>query len=212
MKMPLFRHCKPEIATTASYSCNDGVWIALFIILFLPLTLHAETPVIYSKTVIKIIPKQVQIFKEEGKKEDKNNEKKAGDSKTGDMLPNLKRVTKEFNVEVRPLSFITQHDFISSQPFTDKEGMMMMVDPVQIAELKSSNLFGKIDVLFVSEDGVISKIAPNLTLSELAEPVSSEKPIKAFIFLKNDMARISDIKPNDIIENPIFKSHPIILQ
>ena len=187
-------------------------FIILVISLLLPITIFAETPVIYSKTIIKIVPSQIQIAKEDGKKTDKNEEKKAVDSKTGDMLPNLKRISKEFSVEIRPLSFLTQHDFISSQPFTDKEGMMMLVEPVQISELKSSNLFGKVDVLFVSEDGVVTKIAPNLNLAELAEPVSSEKPIRALIFLKNNMAKISDIQPSDIIENPIFKSHPVILQ
>lgn len=176
--------------------------------LLISATTYAGTPVIYSKTLIKIIPKQSQTNSETVKKDSRN----ASDSKISDMLPTLKRTAKEFSVEIRPISFLSQKDFISNQPFTDREGMMIMVESPQILQLKASSLFGKVDVLFVTEDGKILDIMPNITISDLTDPISSEKPIKAFIFLQNNMTKTSDIKTGDIIENAIFKSHPTILQ
>ena len=115
-------------------------------------------------------------------------------------------------MEVRPLSFLEQRDFIAHQPFTDKEGMMLLVDPPAPAQLKSSNLLGKMDVLFVLEDGKIDKIAPEISLPELEEPLTSDKPIRVFVFLKAGQAQASDIRPGDRVDNPLFKTHPIILQ
>lgn len=188
-------------------------FISLVLLIVLPYAAHAYSPLTYSKTVIKIVPadegKPIVQPSQAGKTD---GDKKAEDSKTSDLLPSLHRVEKEFTVEVRPLAFLEQKDFIAHQPFTDKEGMMMVIDPASPEQLKSSNLMGKIDVLFVLEDGTIEKIAPDIDLSTLAEPVPSEKPVRAFVFLKAGMAQQSDIKPGDHVVGYLFKTHPIILQ
>ena len=181
----------------------------LFILLLLPAFLaYADAPLIYSKTLLKITP----AFETLNPRAKVADDKTAADSRVSDFLPNLERVTKEFTVEVRPLSFLDQHDFIAHQPFTDKEGMMMLVEPPAPAALKSANLIGKIDILFILEDGIIEKIAPNLALNELGEPLTSEKPVRAFVFLKAGQAQASDIRPGDRVDNPWFRTHPVILQ
>jgi len=175
---------------------------------------YAYTPLTYSKTVIKIVPADDSATnekKDDGKKKS-DDDKKAGDAGTGNLLPALHRVEKEFTVEVRPLSFLEQRDFIAHQPFTDREGMMMIIDPPAQEQLKSSNLLGKIDVLFVLEDGTIEKIAPGIDLSTLAEPLATDKPMRAFVFLKADTTQSNDIRPGDHIVGYLFKTHPVILQ
>ncbi len=166
-------------------------------------------PVIYTKTTIKIIPKadKTKVELQPAEKKDEKEE-----SKPTEVLPVLPRVTKEFTVEVRPIEFLGQHDFISHQPFTDKEGMMILITPPQIVALKSANLLAKVDVLFVMEDGLISQIAPNLSLPGLAEPIETEKSVHAFVFLKAGTAKESDIAPGDTLESPLFKTHPIMLE
>ncbi len=196
------------------FARNDILWfLMLMVCLVTSAPALAYTPLIYSKSVIRIVP--VDDTKADSKKEDekkKGDGKKAEDSKVSDLLPSLYRVGKEFTVEVRPMSFLEQHDFIAHQPFTDKEGMMMVIDPPEKEQLRSSNLLGKIDVLFVLEDGTIDKIAPNLALTELVEPINTEKPVKAFVFLKAGMAQASDIRPGDHVAGTLFKTHPVILQ
>lgn len=191
-------------------------FIAICLLLLFPvMPVLADAPLVYSKTSIRIIPSP-QSIKSDGKQEEdkqkKEIDKKAGESNADDLLPSLHRVTKEFMVEVRPLSFLDQHDFMAHQPFTDKEGMMMLIDSHTSVQLKSSNLLGKVDVLFVLDDGVIERIAPELVLPELAEPLTSDKPIRAFIFLKDGMVKQSDIRPGDSVEGAVFKTRPVILQ
>lgn len=184
--------------------------LSVFLLLLLPFSqASADAPLVYSKTVITIVPAPELSKPQSNKKAD---DKKISDSKTIDLLPETRRVTKEFTVEVRPLSFLSEHDFIAHQPFTDKEGMMMLIDPPAPTQLKSSNLLGKVDVLFVLEDGIIDKIAPDLSLPELEEPLASDKPVRAFVFLKPGQAQASDIRPGDRVENPLFKTHPFVLQ
>lgn len=181
--------------------------LALLIFWLLPLSAgYAYNTLTYSTTVIKIIPAN------EPAAANKNNDQKTVDARTSDLLPALHRAQKEFTVEVRPLSFLAQKDFISHQPFTDREGMMMIIEPPAQEQLRSSNLIGKIDVLFVLEDGTIEKIAPDIDLTQLAEPLTTDKPVRAFVFLKAGMAQASDIKPGDHIAGSLFKSHPVVLQ
>ncbi|HEU5046260.1 MAG TPA: DUF192 domain-containing protein [Rickettsiales bacterium] len=176
---------------------------------------YADTPIIYSQAVIKIVPSPASLKEEslkEAEKSKTDTNKKAGDSSAADFMPILHRVVKEFTVEIRPLSFLQQHDFIAHQPFNDREGMMTLIDPPAKAQLKSSNLLGKVDVLFVKEDGIIDKIAPELSLPDLSEPIDSDKPIRAFIFLKDGAAQASDIRPGDSVEGSVFKAPPVILK
>jgi len=174
--------------------------------LLLPAAYAAEQPaLVYSRTTIRIIPKSDEKMVQA-------EEKKNPANKPEEVLPVLPRVAKEFTVEVRPLSFLAQRDFIAHQPFTDKEGMLFLIDPPQTAALSSANLLAKVDVLFVREDGFIAKIVPSLALPTLAEPIDSQTPIHAFIFLKAGMAESSDIKPGDHIQSALFTPRPVILE
>jgi len=171
--------------------------------------INQSPPVIYTRTILKFIPKHAHS-KVETVKEVK--EEKQGDSKPTEILPSLPRVAKEFDVEVRPLGFLAQHDFLAHQPFTDKGGMLILIDPPQRIALTSTNLLAKVDVLFVTEDGLITQIAPDVLLPGLQEPIDTENPIHAFIFLKAGMAKASDIEPGDHVESTVFKTHPVLLE
>ncbi len=175
----------------------------------------AYVPLIYSKTLIRIVPAEdsgAAASREPTKNGKDETGKTLGDSKTSDLLPSLHRIAKEFTVEVRPMSFLDQKDFIAHQPFTDREGMMMVIDPPAQEQLKSTTLVGKTDVLFVLDDGTIEKIAPQIDLSQLSEPLATDKPVRAFIFLKAGTAQQADIRPGDHVVGFLFKTHPVILQ
>lgn len=176
----------------------------LFIILIPFAVVSAEpTPIVYSRILLKIIPTSQPVSTT---KEQKENAKKSVAE-----LPPTPRNTKTYTVNVRPLQFLAQRDFISHQPFTDKGGMLILIDPPEVATLQSSNLLGTVDVLFISPDGIIIKIIPNVSLSALEEPISTEKPVRAFVFLKGQTAKTDHIQPGDRIENSLFKSNPLIL-
>jgi len=182
--------------------------LSFLLLLFYASVSYASSPLVYSKTVITILPASEGIRQGNNKEEGK----KAEDSKLGDLIPGTRRTRKEFTVEVRPLSFLNQNDFISHQPFRDKEGMMFIIDPPDIVPLKSSNILGEVDIVFVSEDGIIEQIAPHIDLSDINEPIQSDKKVKAIIFLGKGSTSANDIRPNDHIESQFFKTHPVILQ
>jgi uncharacterized membrane protein (UPF0127 family) len=166
-----------------------------------------QSPVVYSRTILKVVPASSSAAdaKEQTKKKT-DDAKKATTSVTGT------RTTKEYTVDVRPLQFLAQRDFIAHQPFSDKGGMLALITPAQVTELKSSNLLGNVDVLFVAPDGLITKIMPNLSLPALEEPISSETPVRAFVFLKGQTAKTDDVQPGDHIDNPLFRPHPVVLE
>ena len=189
-----------------------SILFAIFISL-LGSAAFAGTLPLYSRTTVKIIPAKVSVISvspQENK--EKQEPKKAVDSKISDFMPGLRRVAKEFAVDVRPTNFLEQRDFMSIQPFKDNEGMLLVIDPPEAKQLKSNNLLGKVDILFVDVNGSITQIAPDISLADLDQPLQSEKTIHGILFLKAGTAKEDDIVPGDKVENSLFKSQPIILQ
>ena len=189
--------------------------LIILLCFFMHNTALAGSPLVYSKTIIKIIPSELKpriLERSDAPSKTNNDDRKAKDTKANDLMPMLKRNAKEFTVQVRDLSFLKQRDFIAIQPFNDKEGMMMLVDEGKKARIESSNLLGKFDILFISPDGIIELVAPEISLSGLGEPLESSKDIRAVIFLKSNITEQNDIRPGDRIENDMFKTHPIILE
>lgn len=182
--------------------------IALLFLFSFPVAAEDQTSFIYTKTLLKIVPHTTPQVLEPANKMPKNE----GMIDPATLMPSLKRVTKEFTVEVRTPAFLKQTDFISHQPFTDKEGMLILVDPPALAELGPTRMITTADILFVDQDGIIIKIAPELKLSALTEIISSDKPIHAFVYLKAGEVSASDIQLGDRIENSYFKTHPVVLQ
>ena len=166
---------------------------------------------IYSKTILRIVPgaqaQQADAPLKENKEADKKNT-----AAPEVFMPQLKRSPKEFTVEVRTPSFLSQKDFILHQPFTDRQGMLILVDPPAIAEVTATRMIASADVLFINEDGAIVKIAPRLKLSDLTESIGSGGPIRAFVYLKPGTTEANDIQVGDRIENTYFKTHPVVIQ
>jgi uncharacterized membrane protein (UPF0127 family) len=174
--------------------------------------LFAQNALYYNKTTIKIVAAEnvatingVRILQN-------NNDKKAQDTKSSELMPAVIRVSKEFAISIRPITILDQQDFLVIEPFTDKDGMMILINESDKQELKSSNFMGKTDILFVSPTGIIEQIAPDIALADLDEPLKANKKIRAFIFLKSKMTEINDIRPGDKVESSIFKTNPVILE
>jgi len=175
--------------------------IPLLLLIASPSLAQRSEPFVYSKTLVKIVPKSTEPGPSQ-----------AGAPDITKMLPTLKRVPKEFTVDVRPAEFLKQRDFISMQPFSDRGGLFILFDPPAEAQVTQTKMISIADVLFIDADGNITKIAPSLKLSSLTETIDSGGPIRALLFLKAGTTVSSDIGVGDKIENEHFKSHPIILQ
>jgi uncharacterized membrane protein (UPF0127 family) len=175
-----------------------------------------EMTFVYTKTVLKIIPRVEIVATEPVVPDDSKKSAKTDDdasTKTPDnLMPKLKRTPKEFTVELREPSFLDQKDFIAHQPFDDKEGLMILITPPRQAQLSSTHMIASADVLFVDADGIIVKIAPQVDLFKLAERIDSDKPIRAFVYLKAGAVADNDIRIGDRLENTYFKTHPVVIE
>jgi uncharacterized membrane protein (UPF0127 family) len=175
-----------------------------------PVLANGQIVFVYSKTVIKIIPGHTTPRLESNTGKDASQKKDGADAVN--MMPELQRAPKEYKVEVRAPSFLETKDLILHQPFADKEGMLILINPPAETELKATRMINSADVMFVDSDGYIIKIAPSLDLTNLSETIGSGKPIHAFVFLKSGTCSSDDIQIGDRIENDAFKTHPTIIQ
>lgn len=122
------------------------------------------------------------------------------------------RVPIDFTVEIKSPDYLQQTDFITHGDMPPHEGIFIQMDPVAIATITATHMVGKSDVIFVNEDGFITKIAPNLDLEELVEPISSGQPVLGVLYVKAGTVEEDRIVPGDHFENPMFKTHPVTIQ
>lgn len=95
-------------------------------------------------------------------------------------------------------------------PEAKKAAMLTHARPV-VARVSSADGFAAVDVLFVDKYGAIRQIAPNLVPAELAEPISSEAPMLAVIYLKAGTVAALNIQPNDSVSHAIFAKKPVVI-
>lgn len=117
-----------------------------------------------------------------------------------------------FIVDVRTPDFLDQDDVISQTVFAEREGLLISIDPPAVASLSGTQILGKADVIFINEDGYITRIAPKLNVNALREPISSGKPVRAILYLNSGSVEKERIIPGDRFENSMFKTYPEIIQ
>ena len=172
-----------------------------------------QSTFVYSKTTIKINPKNPEMSPEpQGTEKSVNPENVGGVLDPAVMMPALQRTPKEFVVDLRTQDFLQQKDFIVMQPFADREGMMILIEPAARFQLKATRMISSADVLFADSDGYITKMAPDLKFPTLTETIDSDKPIHAVIYLKSGTIASSDIQIGDRVENMNFQTHPVVIQ
>jgi uncharacterized membrane protein (UPF0127 family) len=118
----------------------------------------------------------------------------------------------EYTVDVKSPDYFNQDDVISQTTFADRDGLLILIDPIGVAAVASTNLLSTVDILFINEDGYITKIAPKLNVRDLQENISSGKAIRALLYLKPGGVEQERIELGDRFEGSLFKTHPTIIQ
>lgn len=150
--------------------------------------------------------------KEKG--DEKEKQEKAGeDGKAAENEQEThERTPIEFSVESKSPDFLAQDDFISHDSFPTHEGLLIVLDPAGDYSLTATRMVSTSDILFINEDGYITKIAPNLNLAELSEAIPSKGAVKALLFVKAGTVSEDKIALGDHFEGDLFKTHPYVLQ
>jgi uncharacterized membrane protein (UPF0127 family) len=100
---------------------------------------------------------------------------------------------------------------ISLKPVQGNTALLITVENPK-ATLHRSSLHAALDVVFISPEGLITQIMPNLTLSAIKEGIASPKPLRALLLLDAGNAEQLDIRPGDRVQHPLFSPKPTIVQ
>lgn len=205
-------------------------------------TLEAYAPDVYSRMTITLIPKpetkpvpptlpKPQPLPMEKQKETDKSEKgklytKEELKKKEEIKPTRVDMPEEaekpaalpdrtpipFNVEVKLPDVLNQDDFFSHPNFAEHEGLMLYFDPPATFKITPTQIISTADIIFINEDGFITKIAPDLNLIDLSEPIPSGKPVRAVLYINPGSVQKDRIVIGDKFQGPIFKTHPFVIQ
>ena len=161
--------------------------LALTYFIFLSCAAFAsETPVIYNKTTISILPK-------------------------AQPLPPPKEPHEyRFEVEVRAAQIPANQGMFIDYGLSDKRGLMTFYSISDNHSLIAENLKMPVDVLFIRKDGIIMQIIPNLHLSALEEDIATDNPFIALLFLKTGLSEQWKLAPGDRVKHGMFIPRPTV--
>ena len=81
-----------------------------------------------------------------------------------------------------------------------------------IVSVPVMNVYKPVDILFVSDDGIVVQIVPSITPAEINRTIEAQDPVRAFLYLRAGEAKRRDIRPGDVVAHSAFNAKPIILQ
>ncbi|MDX1738546.1 MAG: DUF192 domain-containing protein [Alphaproteobacteria bacterium] len=112
-----------------------------------------------------------------------------------------------YDVEMATSYAQRQRGLMYREHLEQNKGMLFDYGEPYIASMWMKNTLIPLDMLFVSENGVIAHIHHRAKPHDLT-PISADKPVRAVIELKGGIAKMHFIKPGDKVIHPIFANQP----
>lgn len=109
-----------------------------------------------------------------------------------------------FDVELRSDEALRLEYIHTLNTLTDTTGIMIEFSTPAVAALPAMSVYTPVDVLFITEDGVVVQILPNVKLGEIKQNLAARMPVKAFLFLKAGTAATRGIHPRDVVFGRMF--------
>ena len=122
--------------------------------------------------------------------------------------PKPPHVTLVYDVELRRDDALKLEYIHTLNSLTEDTGVMIALDSPAIFPVPAFKDYTPVDVLFITDDGTVVQITPNLKLGDLAQEVVAKVPVKALLFLKAGQARERGIHPRDIVIGSMFTQPP----
>ena len=114
------------------------------------------------------------------------------------------RSVSNYTVEVRGQDALRFDSIKSLNTLTDTTGVLIAFNAPSTAPLPLFRDFTPLDVALIAEDGTILKTAANVVLGEMAAPIASDDPVKAFLFLKAGQLAARNILERDMVRGSMF--------
>jgi uncharacterized membrane protein (UPF0127 family) len=127
-----------------------------------------------------------------------------------EALPRREPVT--YSVEIRPQTALVLEYIHALNILTPETGVMIVMDTPEQIRLPLMKVYTPVDALFITREGVITQIAPNVTLGTLSDEIMSREPVQAVLFLKQGQAKVRALRPRDVVIGESFAQPPEIME
>lgn len=124
----------------------------------------------------------------------------------------LSHVPLSFDTEIRPEDALRLEYIHTLNNLTDTSAVMIAFTAPSVVPLPAMQVPTAVDALFVTSDGTITQILPNVVLADLTQEIVAKAPVKAFLFLKAGTVAAKAIQPGDTVIGKRFAAKPPILQ
>ena len=117
-----------------------------------------------------------------------------------------------YDTEVRPEDAMKLEYIHTLNTLTETNGVMIAFGAPSMVALPMMKVYVPVDALFVSDNGKIVQILPNVTLGQMSQEVLAHEPVKAFLFLKAGQVAARGLRPQDVITGSMFTPAPPVME
>lgn len=176
--------------------------------------ISGDQPVIYTKTVIALVPAHT-IPKKISQSPELQGELKAEELQTATEgeAPAATRQSADrhtITVQVRPAQISLDSGMINNYLLDKDNAVLTYFTVAEPRSLLAENIQKPLDILFVRDDGTIVQIVPEVIPAYLPDDVGTDFPLRALLYLEAGLAESWGIEPGYRIEHGMFNPKPII--
>jgi uncharacterized membrane protein (UPF0127 family) len=169
--------------------------------------------IVFQKDTLSIHPRlspEEQMTQEEPRATD-GDETSEAPEKT-EAAPPATRQPVELKVEIRGEQALESEWLWLGNLFRQEQGMLIFFDEAMMMPVQQRNVLTPVDILFIDQQGIITRILPDITLSELMQDIYPDTAVKAWLYLKGGSVKELGIRPGDTVDHRLFSPDPLILQ
>jgi uncharacterized membrane protein (UPF0127 family) len=114
-------------------------------------------------------------------------------------------IHRQFTVEVARKPSERERGLMYRQSLAADAGMLFDFESDQVVEMWMKNTYIPLDMLFISRDGIVTRVAADAVPQSLAI-IASGEPIRAVLEIKGGEAARQGITPGAKVVHPLFQS------
>lgn len=179
-------------------------------------------PIVYTKTILTLLRQQpitttVEIEEEEDTDTAETPEDANQSMDSSPAAPRVQQVTQAapphpITVEVRSSQIPTDQGLITNYALDTTHGVLTYFVSPEPRALEAENIYSAVDVLFVTDEGIIAQIVPDIQLAQLSSAIEAEFSVRAFLYLEAGASAALGITPGDRLEHDMFSPAPQVLK
>lgn len=198
--------------------------LLLSLALSTPATAQENQPVVFSQTVIAIVPgttvpqaiTQSPALQSPAQAPSENAEPAVEDGELStDATAMLNQAVAaaeipKLRVQVRNNQIPLDSGLFLSYRTDAGHGVLTYFPQAAPRPLVAENIQRPLDVLFIREDGIIAQIMPQVVLAHLPEDIRVDFPVQALLYMEAGLTAEWGIQPGYRVEHGMFKPKPLI--